>query len=205
MFNAKTQLLNRVETKSAVIGIVGLGYVGLPLLVRFVEAGFRVIGFDVDITKIDLLNAGKSYIKHISDASIAATLVDGRLEATADFSRAREADVIILCVPTPLNKYREPDLQFVMQSIKAVLPVLHSAQLISLESTTYPGTTEEELKPYIESCGLKVGNDVFLVFSPEREDPGNELYNTKTIPKVLGGVSSDCLDVGVALYSAVID
>lgn len=199
------QLISSIRDKSAVVGIVGLGYVGLPLLLRFVEAGFKVIGFDIDLKKVDSLNCGKSYIKHIPDVSIAATLPGKRFEATTDFGRAGEADAIILCVPTPLNKYREPDLSYVIQSLEAVLPVLRPGQLVSLESTTYPGTTEEELQPRIERCGLKVGKDIFLVFSPEREDPGNENFSTRTIPKVLGGVTPECLEAGVALYSSVID
>lgn len=201
----KQQLISKIRDKSAIIGIVGLGYVGLPLLLRFAEAGFRVIGFDIDSKKVDFLNCGKSYIKHIPDTRIVATLTVDRFEATTDFGRAAEADAIILCVPTPLNKYREPDLSFVIKSLEAVLPVLRPGQLVSLESTTYPGTTEEELQPRIERCGLKVGNDLFLVFSPEREDPGNENFTTRTIPKVLGGVTPNCLEVGAALYGSVID
>lgn len=201
----KQHLISNIRDKSAVIGIVGLGYVGLPLLLRFVEAGYRVIGFDIDSKKVDSLNGGRSYIKHIPDNSIAAALTARRFEATADFGRAGEADAIILCVPTPLNKYREPDISFVIQSLEAVLPVLRVGQIVSLESTTYPGTTEEELLPRIEHCGLKVGHDIFLVFSPEREDPGNEKFSTRTIPKVLGGVTPDCLEVGLELYGSVID
>lgn len=201
----KNSLLKKICEKSAVIGIIGLGYVGLPLLLRFVESGFRVIGFDIDSKKVDSLNSGKSYIKHISDESIADVINGGRFDATIDFSRAAKVDVVILCVPTPLNKYREPDLCYVLQSVEAVLPVLHSGQIISLESTTYPGTTEEELQPRIERRNFTVGKDVFLVFSPEREDPGNRNFNTRSIPKVLGGVTSDCLEVGLALYGSVID
>ncbi|WP_028536100.1 nucleotide sugar dehydrogenase [Paludibacterium yongneupense] len=200
----KQQLLNRIADKSAVIGIVGLGYVGLPLMLRFAEVGYKVVGFDIDVSKVDALNAGRSYIEHISAASIAESLERG-FEATADFTRASEADALIMCVPTPLNKYREPDLSFVINTIDALVPYLRAGQMVSLESTTYPGTTDEELLPRIESRGFKVGEDAFLVFSPEREDPGNPDFTTRTIPKVCGGVTEACREIGVALYSAVID
>ena len=200
----KKTLLKKIESRKAVVGIVGLGYVGLPLMLRFVEAGFRVIGFDIDAQKVRTLNAGKSYIEHIAAKDIAAARKKG-FEATADFARGAEADALILCVPTPLNKYREPDLSFIINTIESLAPHLRKGQLVSLESTTYPGTTEEELQPRIEARGLTVGNDVFLVFSPEREDPGNKSFTTRTIPKVCGGVTPACQEIGVALYSAVID
>ena len=200
----KTAFLNRIADKSAVIGIVGLGYVGLPLMLRFAEVGYKVLGFDIDQSKVDALHAGKSYIEHISADSIASARAAG-FEATTDFSRAPEADALILCVPTPLNKYREPDLSFVINTIDSLVPHLREGHLVSLESTTYPGTTDEELLPRIESRGLKVGENAFLVFSPEREDPGNPNFTTRTIPKVCGGVTAACQEVGVALYSAVID
>jgi len=200
----KQQMLNRITDKSAVIGIVGLGYVGLPLMLRFAEVGYKVLGFDIDTKKVDALMAGRSYIEHISAESIAEARTLG-FEATTDFSRALEADALIMCVPTPLNKYREPDLSFVTDTIDSLVPYLRQGQLVSLESTTYPGTTDEELKPRIESRGFTVGDDVFLVFSPEREDPGNPNFTTRTIPKVCGGVTVACQEVGVALYSAVID
>ncbi|NMM38846.1 MAG: nucleotide sugar dehydrogenase [Glaciimonas sp.] len=200
----KNTLLQKIQTKSAVIGIVGLGYVGLPLMLRFSAVGFKVIGFDIDPGKVALLNSGNSYIQHIEASSIAAARAGG-FEATIDFSQALKADVLILCVPTPLNKFREPDLSFVIDTVEELLPHLRPGQLVSLESTTYPGTTDEELLPRIESCGLHVGDDIFLVFSPEREDPGNPDFSTRTIPKVCGGTTPACLEVGVALYSAVID
>ncbi len=200
----KQQLLNRIADKSAVIGIVGLGYVGLPLMLRFAEVGYKVLGFDIDQSKVDALMAGKSYIEHISADSIATALERG-FEATTDFSRVPEADTLILCVPTPLNKYREPDLSFVLDTMDSLVPYLREGQLVSLESTTYPGTTDEELLPRMESRGLKVGDNAFLVFSPEREDPGNPNFTTRTIPKVCGGVTEACQEIGVALYSAVID
>ena len=200
----KQELINRIESRTAKIGIVGLGYVGLPLTLRFCEMGFQVLGFDIDAEKVSALNAGHSYIEHISSEAIKAARVE-RFEATADFSRASEADTLILCVPTPLNKYREPDLSFVLDTMDSLVPYLRAGQVVSLESTTYPGTTDEELKPRIESRGFVVGKDIFLVFSPEREDPGNPNFTTRTIPKVVGGDTPDCQAVGVALYSAVID
>lgn len=200
----KDQFLSKIADKSAVIGIVGLGYVGLPLMLRFNEVGFRVLGFDIDQSKVDALMAGQSYIEHIPAAGIAAAREQG-FEATTDFSRAPEADALILCVPTPLNKYREPDLSFVINTIDSLVPHLRAGHLVSLESTTYPGTTDEELLPRIASRGLKVGEDAFLVFSPEREDPGNPNFTTRTIPKVCGGYSPACQEIGVALYGAVID
>lgn len=200
----KQSLIEKLNNKSAVIGIVGLGYVGLPLVLRYAEVGYKVLGFDIDLFKINSLNAGKSYIEHISAESIATSLKSG-FEATAEFSRASEADALIICVPTPLNKYREPDLSFVTETTDSLVPYLRAGQVISLESTTYPGTTDEELKPRVESTGLKVGQDIFLIFSPEREDPGNPNFTTQTIPKVCGGVTADCLDAGIALYEQVID
>ncbi len=197
-------LLQKIRKSEARVGIVGLGYVGLPLMLRFNEAGFRVLGFDIDQEKIAALSAGKSYIEHISADAIARALTTG-FEPTTDYARAGEADVLIICVPTPLNKYREPDLSFVIGTVDSLLPHLRAGQLVSLESTTYPGTTEEELRPRIESRGFTVGKDVFLVFSPEREDPGNPQFSTRTIPKVCGGSTPACLELGVALYSAVID
>ena len=173
-------------------------------MLRFSEVGYRVLGFDIDQTKVDALNAGRSYIEHISTDKIANARISG-FEATADFSRAGEVDALILCVPTPLNRHREPDISFVINTTESLKPYLRKGHLVSLESTTYPGTTEEELLPRIESRGLEVGKDAFLVFSPEREDPGNSDFTTRTIPKVCGGVTPACQEVGVALYSAVID
>lgn len=200
----KTRLLQKLQDKSAVIGIVGLGYVGLPLMLRYMEVGYKVIGFDIDQSKVDTLSQGKSYIEHIPAAAVSAAVSRG-FEATTDFKRVSEADALILCVPTPLNKYREPDLSFVLDTTDSLVPYLRAGQVVSLESTTYPGTTDEELLPRVESSGLKVGNDIFLVFSPEREDPGNPNFSTRTIPKVCGGHTSNCLEVGLALYGQVID
>ncbi len=200
----KKQLLAKISSRKAVVGIVGLGYVGLPLMLRFSEVGYKVLGFDIDGSKVARLNKGQSYIEHIPAREVAKARKGG-FEATADFSRAKEADALILCVPTPLNKYREPDLSFIIDTVESLVPHLRKGQLVSLESTTYPGTTDEELLPRIEARGLKVGKDVFLVFSPEREDPGNASFTTRTIPKVCGGVTSACQEIGLALYGAVID
>jgi UDP-N-acetyl-D-glucosamine dehydrogenase len=200
----RIRLLQKLRDKTAVIGIVGMGYVGLPLMLRYSEVGYRVIGIDIDVVKVCRLNQGESYIQHIGSSAIAAAR-QGGFEATNDFSRAHEADALIICVPTPLNPHREPDLSFVTTTIDALLPHLRVGQIVSLESTTYPGTTEEELKPRIESTGLKVGKDIFLIYSPEREDPANPDYTTKTIPKICGGVTPACLEAGLALYGAVID
>lgn len=196
--------LAKFKNKEAVIGIAGLGYVGLPLMLRYNAIGYRVIGIDIDTEKVDQLNAGKSYIEHIPADKIAAARESG-FEGTTDFSRAAECDALVMCVPTPLNKYREPDISFVINTMDALKPHLRAGHVISLESTTYPGTTEEELLPRAEESGLKVGKDLFLVYSPEREDPGNPDFETRTIPKVVGGHTPTCLEVGVALYEQAID
>lgn len=200
----KVRLIDSLNSKDAVIGIVGLGYVGLPLLMRYCEVGYKVIGFDIDQAKVGKLLEGKSYIEHIPDASVARALSQG-FDATIDFSRASEVDALILCVPTPLNKYREPDLSYVLNTVEALAPHMRKGQIVSLESTTYPGTTDEELRPRIERYGHTIGEDIFLVFSPEREDPGNAHFTTNTIPKVCGGCTPSCLDAGLALYGQVID
>lgn len=197
-------LIDRFRKRTAIVGIIGLGYVGLPLALRFSEVGFRVIGFDIDDTKAAAINSGRSYFIHIPSPAVAAARSQG-LEATTDFSRSGEADALIICVPTPLNPFREPDLSFVISTTESVLPHLRPGQLISLESTTYPGTTEEELKPRLEQRGFKVGEDVFLCFSPEREDPGNPHFTTRTIPKVCGGSTTSCLEVGLELYRQAVD
>lgn len=200
----KDTLVRKLEEKKAIIGIFGLGYVGLPLMRRFCEVGYRVLGFDIDVAKVDMLNRGRSYIGHIPDAAIQEARATG-FEATTDFSRSHEADALIICVPTPLNPYREPDLSYVIGTMDSIAPHLRKGQIVSLESTTYPGTTDEELKPRIEARGFRVGEDIFLVFSPEREDPGNPHFSTRSIPKVCGGVTPNCLEVGMALYGHVID
>jgi UDP-N-acetyl-D-glucosamine dehydrogenase len=202
--DALPQLLDKLQRRTATIGIFGLGYVGLPLLIRYAQAGFKVIGFDIDSDKVACLEQGVSYIEHIPAKSIQAARNRG-LQVTLDFSRATEVDAIIICVPTPLNAYREPDLSFILKTVDAIVPHLRSGQIVSLESTTYPGTTEEELKPRLEQRGFRVGEDLFLVFSPEREDPGNPEFSTRTIPKVCGGVTPACQHAGAVLYGAAVD
>lgn len=197
-------LISSLKSKNAVIGIVGLGYVGLPLALRFAEEGFSVLGFDIDEYKAKKIMEGASYIEHIPNSAVKSAVSKG-MSATTCFSEISGVDAIILCVPTPLNKYREPDLSFVLNTMDTIVPYLRKGQVVSLESTTYPGTTDEELKPRIESRGFVVGEDVFLIFSPEREDPGNPNFTTRTIPKVVGGYTNSCLEVGIALYSSVID
>jgi UDP-N-acetyl-D-glucosamine dehydrogenase len=201
----KNSLLARIKSKQSIIGIVGLGYVGLPLSLRFAEVGFSVLGFDIDPIKVEKLNHGDSYIQHIGVERVFKCWEAGKLEATTDFSRASEVDVLILCVPTPLGKHQEPDLSFVVNTLNSLIKYLRTGQIISLESTTYPGTTEEELRPLIENKGLKIGQDFFLVYSPEREDPGNRKYSTKTIPKIVGGTTENCLEVGAFLYQSIVD
>ena len=200
----QAELLEKLRSKQALIGVVGLGYVGLPLSLTYAEVGYRVLGLDIDQTKADAINQGSSYIQHIDGERVAKAQQQQLLEATTDFARAVEADALILCVPTPLNQYREPDLSYIRDTMAALLPYLRSGQVLSLESTTYPGTTEEELRPLIEQRGFTVGEDIFLVYSPEREDPGNARFNTATIPKVMGGSTAACGEVGVALYEQAI-
>lgn len=195
-------LLNKIKNNKAQIGIIGLGYVGLPLVIEFCKAGFNVTGFDVDPGKIDLLKKGKSYIKHIPAAQI--TLHASRLTPTNDFDHLSEMDCIIICVPTPLNKNREPDMSYVFNTGRAIAQHLRKGQLVVLESTTYPGTTDEDLKHILEETGLKAGKDFFLAFSPEREDPNNKDFSTSTIPKVVGGYSTQCLKVATALYNRIV-
>ncbi|MBS9428332.1 nucleotide sugar dehydrogenase [Photorhabdus akhurstii] len=197
-------LTEKFDNKTATIAIVGLGYVGLPLMLRYNDIGFKVIGFDIDKEKTDKLNHGQSYIEHIPATKISHALKTG-FEATTDFTKIAQCDAIILCVPTPLNKYREPDISFVINTTDRVKPYLRAGQVLSLESTTYPGTTEEELLPRVEESGLKVGEDIFLVYSPEREDPGNPDFETRTIPKVIGGHTENCLKAGIAVYQHAID
>ena len=193
----------KTEDKALTVGVIGLGYVGLPLVLNYAAKGYQVIGFDVDLAKIEALSAGQSYIKHIDSAPIAEYAGDGRLKATNNFKRIGEVDAVIICVPTPLSAHREPDLSYIEATLDAIAPHLKSGQLVSLESTTYPGTTLEVVKPRIESGGLEVGESIFLVFSPEREDPGNESFAGPVIPKVLGGVTEGCLERGLALYGAI--
>ncbi len=200
----KAELLNKIQRKEALIGIVGLGYVGLPLAMRFSEVGFQVLGLDVDRDKVAQLQRAQSYIGHIPAARIAQAR-QANFRATDDFSQATQADAIIICVPTPLGKHLDPDLSFIVSTMDALAPHLRRGQVLSLESTTYPGTTAEVLKPKLESGGRQVGRDIFLVYSPEREDPANEQFNLQTTPKICGGITPDCLAVGQALYGQVVD
>jgi UDP-N-acetyl-D-glucosamine dehydrogenase len=201
----KDELIRSIQARRARVGVVGLGYVGLPLVLRFGEEHFPVLGFDVDPIKVRQLNAGESYIRHIPSARLQTLIKQGQFEVTSDLGRLAEADCIIICVPTPLTAKKDPDLQYIEKTADAVAATLRKGQLISLESTTYPGTTEEILLEKFQPGGLEVGKDYFLVFSPEREDPGNPKFSTRTIPKVVGGMTPHCLEVGRALYSQVID
>ena len=199
----KNQLINKLRTREALIGVVGLGYVGFPLSLTYAEVGYRVLGLDIDQVKIDSINQGQSYIEHIDEHRVATAIQNNLLETTTNFSSAKDADALILCVPTPLNQYREPDLSFIRATMEALLPHLRRTSS-KLESTTYPGTTEEELRPLIEQRGFTIGEDFFLVYSPEREDPGNAHFSTSTIPKVMGGSTPACSEVGIALYEQAI-
>lgn len=201
---ALRSLQQRLTEGKAIIGIYGLGYVGLPLALRFAEVGLTVLGFDIDSDKVATLNAGGSYIERITPEHIAQARAQG-FSATTDFSRTTEVDALILCVPTPLNTHREPDLSFIIATLEAALPHMRPGQILSLESTTWPGTTDEILAPRLTQRGLIPGDNCALVFSPEREDPGNPHYGTRNIPKVIGGTTPACLALGLALYGHAID
>ncbi|HWE41327.1 MAG TPA: nucleotide sugar dehydrogenase [Gemmatimonadaceae bacterium] len=201
----KDQLLKRISDRSATVAVVGLGYVGLPLAVEFAKAGFNVIGYDVSKRVVDLLMKGESHIQDVPASDIATLVRSGKLVATADESRLKEADTISIAVPTPLAKTRDPDMSYVIAVAEAVQRQAHRGMLVVLESTTYPGTTREVMQPRFESSGLTVGKDVFLAFSPERVDPGNEKWNTKNTPKVVGGITPACVEVAKALYETCID
>lgn len=198
-------LLDKITANKALIGVVGLGYVGLPLVREFTRGGAKVLGFDVDGAKIKALHAGKSYIEHIPSKVVKDMIKTGRFSATTDFKKLSKPDCILICVPTPLSKMREPDLRYVEATARAISKVLRKGQLIVLESTTYPGTTREVMLPILEESGLKVGKDFYLAFSPEREDPGRKDYSTKTIPKVVGGYDKNSLAASVACYKIAID
>lgn len=196
--------LKTFQSGKAVIGIIGLGYVGIPLAQTAGGAGFKVIGFDILQGRVGQLMRGESPIKHISSDEIGKMLGNG-FEATTDFTRAADCDALIICVPTPLNKSREPDLGFVIATMDAISPYFRKGQMLALESTTWPGTTREVLLPYVENAGLTVGENFFLVYSPEREDPGNAHFNTRSIPKIAGGVTENCRTAAVLLYGALVD
>ncbi len=199
-------LFRKIEKNKIIVGVIGMGYVGLPLALEFASKNIKVIGFDLDKRKINILNKEKrSYIKHISSSKIREQVSRKMLSATSDFSKLKLPDVVIICVPTPLNINREPDLSFVLNSTKEIARHLRRGQLISLESTTYPGTTDEDMLKILSGTGLKVGKDFYLCFSPEREDPNNPVYSTSTIPKIVGGVTKKCRELGVAVYGKVIE
>ncbi|MBX3278119.1 MAG: nucleotide sugar dehydrogenase, partial [Acidobacteria bacterium] len=201
----KQTLLDKISSHSARIGVVGLGYVGLPLAVEFAAAGFRATGFEVDAEKVDNLNRGVSYIPDVPSAQLAAEVSADRLHATTDFTALGEVDIIIICVPTPLRKTKEPDVSYILSAAEKIRKALRPGHLIILESTTYPGTTDEVLRPMFDETGKKIDEDYFLAFSPERIDPGNERFNTRNIPKVVGGVTADSTDVAAAAYEAIVD
>ena len=198
-------LLSRIDDQAAVVGVVGLGYVGLPLAVETARAGFRVLGFEVSPAVVEGINTGQSHIQDVPSEALAPLTGDGRIEATLETHRLAECDAISICVPTPLNKIKDPDLSYVVQAAEMIAQNARPGQLIILESTTYPGTTDEVLTPILEEAGLVVGRDVFLCFSPERVDPGNATWHTKNTPKVIGGVTDVCLQAGLALYERVFD
>ena len=199
------ELLERITSKQARIGIMGLGYVGLPLAAEFARAGFNVCGIDVDAGKVAQISKGQSYIPDVPSAELQEIVNAGRLQATADLSVLHDVDVVDICVPTPLRKTRDPDLSFVVHALDAVASHLRSGQLVILESTTYPGTTEEVARPALEAGGLKAGEDFYLAFSPERVDPGNKLYTTRNIPKVVGGVDQRSTELAAALYAQIVE
>lgn len=195
----------KLKDKTAVLSVIGLGYVGLPLAVEKAKAGYMTIGFDVQKSKVDMVNSGENYIGDVVNEDLSEIVSSGKLRATEDISEVANADCICICVPTPLDIYQQPDISYVESSALSILPFLHKDMLIILESTTYPGTTEELLKPILESTGLKCGVDFFLAFSPERVDPGNLIYKTKNTPKVVGGITKECTNVAAALYESILE
>ncbi len=199
------ELLNKIETKNATIGVVGLGYVGLPLAVEKAKAGYKVIGFDVQSKRVDQVNNGINYIGDVVDEELSELTQSKQIFATTDYSRIADVDTVAICVPTPLDIYQQPDTSYVESSGKEIAKYLHKGMLIVLESTTYPGTTEEVLKPILEETGLKCGEDFFLAYSPERVDPGNKHYNTKNTPKVVGGITPACAEIAGLLYKSVLE
>lgn len=205
MSQLRDMLIKKLENKTAKLGVVGLGYVGLPLAVEKAKAGYKVIGFDVQDKKVEMVNEGHNYIGDVVNADLKKIVEEGMLKATTDFSFVAEVDAVSIAVPTPLDLYKQPDLSYVVNSTKSVAKYLHKGMLVVLESTTYPGTTEEVLRPILEETGLKCGEDFFLAFSPERVDPGNKQFKTKNTPKVVGGCTSDCTEVAATLYKNVLE
>ncbi|WP_053360966.1 nucleotide sugar dehydrogenase [Bacillus sp. FJAT-27251] len=199
--NLKKRLINKMAT----LGVIGLGYVGLPLAVEKAKAGFKTIGFDIQESKVDMVNSGNNYIGDVVNEDLKEIVKSGLLIATTDFARVAQADCVCICVPTPLDEYQQPDISYVKASAESIVPYMHKDMLIVLESTTYPGTTEELIKPILETSGLKCGEDFYLAFSPERVDPGNLIYKTKNTPKVVGGITPECTDVAAALYESILE
>ena len=202
--DSKNITLNNIKNNKSIISVIGLGYIGLPLVIRFAEEGFPTFGFDIDAEKVKILNAGETYIKHIYVDKI-KTAVNNGFKATTDFSEIVNVDAIIICVPTPLDNRNEPDLSFIHNTLESIKSYLKENQLLILESTTYPGTTEEEIVPIVEAAGFEIGKNYFLGYSPEREDPGNKNFTTKTIPKVVSGYTEKCLELTKALYDQIVD
>lgn len=200
-----TTLIQKLQMKTAVLGVIGLGYVGLPLAVEKAKAGYRVLGFDVQKSKVDMVNSGNNYIGDVVNADLENIVNSGLLSATTDFAAVASADCVCICVPTPLDAHQQPDISYVKSSVESMLPYLHKDMLVVLESTTYPGTTEELLKPLLESTGLVCGEDFYLAFSPERVDPGNLIYKTKNTPKVVGGITPKCTEIAAILYESVLE
>ena len=198
-------LKNRIDSRAARVGVVGLGYVGLPLLVEFARSGYHAVGFDLDQQKVAAIMSGRSYIPDVSDADVATLRAAGRLSATTDFAALASVDTVNICVPTPLRKTKDPDMSYVVSAVETIAEHLHPGMLVILESTTYPGTTDELVKPILERGGLVAGRDFFLAFSPERVDPGNPRFNTQNVPKVVGGITPDCAALSAALYGAAIE
>ncbi|WP_079421773.1 nucleotide sugar dehydrogenase [Clostridium oryzae] len=205
MTSVKDELLYKIQNKTAKLGVVGLGYVGLPLAVEKAKAGFTVMGFDIQPQKVSMVNEGKNYIGDIVDDDLKKLVKEKKISATSDFSFVTDMDTIAICVPTPLDKYKQPDLSYVRNSAEEISKYLHTGMLVVLESTTYPGTTEEIIKPILESSGLKCGEDFFLAFSPERVDPGNAYYKTNNTPKVVGGCTKECTEIAAELYRSVLN
>ena len=200
----KDVLKGRIEDRTARVHIIGLGYVGLSLAVALAKAGFTVRGIDVDLERVTQLNRGQSYLVDVATETLAPLVADGRLTGTTEFDEAGQADALIICVPTPLRKSKEPDISYIISALESLIPHLRPGQLMVLESTTYPGTTEEVVQPRLEASGRVIGRDFFLAFSPERVDPGNKRFTTATIPKVVGGVTPDCTRLAAALYRLVV-
>ena len=198
-------LKEKLLAREATLGVIGLGYVGLPLAVEKAKAGFKVYGFDVQKEKVDMVNAGKNYIGDVVNEDLEALVKAGQLVATANFADAAKCDCVCICVPTPLDAHQQPDISYVRSSTESIMPYVHKDMLVVLESTTYPGTTEELCKPILEKSGLKCGEDFYLAFSPERVDPGNLIYKTKNTPKVVGGCTPKCTEIAAAMYETVLE